>query len=51
MEMRFQKKLCSTSAGVHYCKFAGKLQNTFLEEHLWGTGSGFFIICFGASYK
>ena len=46
-EMWFQKELrvaCSTSAWVLYCKFAGDLQNTFLEEHLWGTGSEFYII-------
>ena len=46
-EMWFQKELrvaCSTSAWVLHCKFAGDLQNTFLEEHLWGTGSEFYII-------
>ena len=50
-EIRFQKKLCITSAWVLYCKFATDLQNTFLEEHFWGTGSVFYIICFGASNK
>ena len=30
-----------TSAWVLYCKFAGDLQNTFLEEHLWG-----LVLCF-----
>ena len=49
--MRFQKMLRSTSAWVLYCKFAGDLQNTFLEEHLWGTGSVFYIICFVPSNK
>ena len=49
--MRFQKMLRSTSAWVLYCKFAEDLQNTFLEEHLWGTGSVFYLICFGASNK
>ena len=43
-EMWSQKKLRGTSACVLYCKFAGDLQNTFFEEHLWGTGSGFYII-------
>ena len=50
-EMRFQKKLRSTFAWVLYCKFAGDLQNTFLEKHLWGTRSVFYIICFGESNK
>ena len=39
---------------LHGCptvKFAGYLQNAFLEEHRWGTGSVFYIICFGASNK
>ena len=49
--MWFQKQLGSTSAWVFYCKFAGDLQNTFLEKHLWVTGSVFCIICFGASNK
>ena len=40
-EMWFQKKLRGTSAWVLYCKFAGDLQNTFLEEHLWGLVLGF----------
>ena len=35
------KKLRSTSAWVLYCKFAGNLQNTFLEEHLCG-----LVLCF-----
>ena len=34
-----------------YWKYAGDLQNTFLEEHVWGTGSVFYIICFDASNK
>ena len=50
-EMRFQKKVSSTSEWVLYCNFAGDLQNIFLAEHLWGTGSVFYIICFGASNK
>ena len=37
----FKKKLRSASAWVLYCKFAGDLENTFLEENLWGTGTGF----------
>ena len=36
--------LSGTSAWVLYCKFAGDLENTFLEEHLRGTGSGFYTI-------
>ena len=44
-------KLRSTSACVLYCKFAADLQNKFLKEHLWGTASVFYIICFGASNK
>ena len=51
MEMQFQKNLRSTSAWVLYCKFARDWQNSFLEEHLRGTGSVFYIICFGASNK
>ena len=51
MEIWFQKKLRSTSAWVLYSKFPGDLQNTFLVEHLWGTGSMFYIIYFGASNK
>ena len=39
----------SSSAWVLYCKFAGDLQSTFLEEHLRVTGSVFYNICFGAS--
>ena len=39
--MWFQKKLHGTTAWVLYCKFAGDLQSTFLEEHLWG-----LILCF-----
>ena len=49
-EMSFQK-LRSTSAWVLYGKFAGDLKNIFLEEHLWGAGSVFYIIRFGASNK
>ena len=49
--MQFQKNLRDASAWVLYCKFTGNLQNTFLEEHLSGTVSGFYIICFGASNK
>ena len=48
--MWFQKNLRSTSAWVLQCKFTGDLQNIFLE-HLWGTGSVFYCICFGASNK
>ena len=51
MEMRFHKKLSGNSAWVLYCKFVADLQNTFLEEHLQGTGSLFYIICFGTSNK
>ena len=40
-EMWFQKKFHSTSAWVLYCKFAGDLQKTFLEEHLLG-----LLLCF-----
>ena len=40
-EMRFQKKLRSTSTWVLCCKFADDLQNPFLEEHLWGQ-----VLCF-----
>ena len=40
-----------TTTWVHYCKFAANLQNTFLEEHLWGTVSVFYIICFSTSNK
>ena len=36
-EMRFQKKLRSTSAWVLCCKFAADLLNTFLEERLFKT--------------
>ena len=39
--MWFQKKLCSTSAWVLYCKFAGDLQNSSIVEHLWG-----LVLCF-----
>ena len=39
--MWFQKMLCSTSAWVLYCKFAGDLQNSSLVEHLWG-----LVLCF-----
>ena len=46
MKMRFQKKLRGTSAWVFYRKFAENLQNTFAEEHLWGTGSRLYIILF-----
>ena len=50
--MLFQKKFRSSSAQVLYCKFAGDLQNTFLEElGDWETGSVFSIIYFGASNK
>ena len=45
------KKLRSTSASVFHCKLAGDLQNIFLEEHFWETGSMFYIICFDASNK
>ena len=41
MEMWFQKRLRDTSAWVLYCIFARDLQNTFLEEHLWG-----LVLCF-----
>ena len=51
MKMQFQRKMRSTPAWVLYCKFAEDLQNTFLEKHLWGTASMFYIICFGASNK
>ena len=39
--MSFQK-LRSTSAWVFYCKFAGDLKNTFLEENT----SGGLVLCF-----
>ena len=39
--MWFQKRLYSTSAWALYCKFAGDLKNSFLEEHLWGLVLGF----------
>ena len=39
------------NAWVLSCNFAGDLQSTSLEEHLWGTGSVLYIICFGASNK
>ena len=50
-EMRFQKKLRSTSAWVLYCKFAADLRNTLLDEHLWGTAFLLYIICFGGNNK
>ena len=49
--MQYQKVLRSTFAWVLYCKFAADLQNKFLEGHIWGTASVFYIICFGASNK
>ena len=45
------KKLCRSSAWVLSCNFAGDLQSTSLEEHLRGTGSVLYIICFGVSNK
>ena len=40
-EMLFQKRLHDTSAWMHYCYFAGCLQNTSLEEHLCELVLGF----------
>ena len=34
-----------------YCKFAADLQNTFLEEYVWGNASVFYITYAGASNK
>ena len=44
MKIWFQKKLYGTFAWMFYCKFAGDFQDTFSEERLCGTGSGFYII-------
>ena len=61
----FQKQSPIASIQNVFCQYAANLQeetqteiwfqknfqNTFLEEHLWGIGFGFYIICFGASNK
>ena len=38
------KKCLVVHLQVRYCKFVGDLQDAFLEEHLLGLGSGFYII-------
>ena len=46
-------KKCSIALmqGCSTKNFASDLQNTFLEEHFSGTGSVFYIVCFGTSNR